>query len=122
MTREQLLSKVSKPRYQEVEIEGLGTVGIRQRTRLQESRRTFSLFDSNGKVDHSKVALQPFWSIVDQVMVDEKTPMFSEADVTMLAELPVGELDALFEAVSEFNGEVVDDQKKSDESSGSSES
>lgn len=122
LTREQLLSKVAKPRYEEVDVDGFGTIGIRERTRLQSSRRTFSLFDSRGNVDESKAALQPFWMIVDQVMVDENTPMFSESDVMTIANWPDGKADELFAAVQRFNEEVVDDPKKPEESSESSES
>ena len=121
MTREQLLGKISKPRYEEVEIDGIGTVGIRQRTRLQESRRTYSMFDSNGKINKERAALQPIYRLIDQVMIDESTPMFSEDDVYKLAEAPEGDLEGLFFAVQQFNSEVDDDPKKSDESTGSSE-
>lgn len=111
-----MLSKVGKPRYEEVEIEGLGTVGIRQRTRLQESKRMYACF-VNGRYDTGKAALEPFYRLIDQVMVDESTPMFSEDDVMTLANCPEGELDGLFAAVQQFNNEVVDDPKKQEGSS-----
>ena len=123
LTREQLLGKIGKPRYKEVEIDGIGVVGIRQRTRLQESRRTYAMFDSRGKVIQEKACLQPIYRIIDQVMVDESTPMFTDDDVYKLAEGPEGDwVEQLMEAVQDFNMEVDDDPKKSDESSGSSES
>ena len=121
LTREQLLGKAAKVRYEEVEIDGIGTVGIRQRTRLQESRRTFAMFDASGKFDNDKAVLQPFWRLIDQVMVDESTPMFSESDIATLGALPEGELDELFTAVQRFNSEVDDDPKKSVESEESGE-
>ena len=116
-----MLGKAAKVRYEEVEIDGIGTVGIRQRTRLQESRRTFAMFDASGKFDNDKAVLQPFWRLIDQVMVDESTPMFSESDIATLGALPEGELDELFTAVQRFNSEVDDDPKKSVESEESGE-
>lgn len=115
LTREALLAKVGKPRYEEVEIEGLGTVGIRSRTRLQATSRMFACMSENGKVDPRKQALQPIYRLIDQVMVDEKTPMFTDADVDLLAGMPDGELDELFAALQQFN-ETVEPAKKKDES------
>lgn len=122
MTRAQLLGRLRKPAYKEVDVEGFGRIGIRQRTRLQESRRTYAMFGDNGKVDQAKAALYDFYRIIDQVMVDETTPMFTDADVDLIANSAEGDLDELFAAVAKFNSEVDDDPKKSEESSESSES
>lgn len=122
MTRSQFLGKLRKPIYKEVEVDGFGTIGLKQRTRLQESRRTYAMFGDNGKVDQGKAALYDFYRIIDQVMVDENTPMFSDADIDLLANSAEGELDGIFAALAEFNSEVDDDPKKSEESSESSES
>lgn len=118
LTREAFLSKIAKPRYEEVEIEGLGTIGIRSRTRLQATSRMFACMDANGRVDPRKQALQPIYRVIDQVMIDEKTSMFTDADVELLGSMPDGELDELFAALQQFN-ETVEPTKKKGESTDS---
>lgn len=123
LTRAALLEKAKKPRYETVEIEGLGIVGIRQRTRLQESHRTYMMFDDRGKLIPKQRDMQPIYRLIDQLMIDEKTPMFSESDADELASMAEGELDDLFAAVQRFNNEVaIEEPKKTEELNATSES
>ncbi len=113
LTREQLLSK-AKARYEEVEIEGLGTVGIKSMDRAKVDLRASSWFDEDGKLIDEKFALRNIYMIIDQVMVDENTPMFSGEDLQLVSELDGTMLNPLISAVQQFNndGEPV---KKKDE-------
>ena len=79
LTREALLGK-AKPTYQTVEVEGFGTVGIRSCPELQRSRRISALFDAQGNLKEGHKELRRVYMIIDQVMVDEDTPMFTESN------------------------------------------
>ena len=121
LTKAALLGRARKPRYETVEIAGFGTVGIRQRTRLMGIQRAYSMFDDNGKVIERKRDMAPIYRLIDQLMVDEKTPMFSESDADELAALAEGELDELYAAVQVFNSSLPPEPKKTDASSDSNE-
>lgn len=113
LTREQLLNK-AKARYEKVDVPGLGTVGIRSLTRAKIDLRSSTWFDDQGNLIDEKFALRNVYMLIDQVMVDENTPMFSVDDISVVSELDGAMLNPLISAVQQFNndGETV---KKKDE-------
>ena len=123
LTKAALLEKLKKPRYEVVEVEGFGLIGIRQRSTFMASHRAFSIYDKHGELVERKRDLQHIYRLIDQVMVDENTPMFSESDADALASAAEGELDELHLAVLRFNSEIEPDpSKKKKDSSDTSES
>ena len=115
LTKEALLDKC-KARYEEVEVEGFGTVGIRSVSPVKQSLRTSSYFDDDGKFSEAEGAKRDIYKLIDQVMIDENTPMFTDADFSALDALDSAKLDPLFAAINIFNGV----QKKEDPSAPSS--
>ncbi len=119
LTREKLFKK-AKVRYQVVEVPGFGKVGIRSGGEVQRSRRAARMWDGDGNPIEESFAQRRVHAIIDQVMVDESTPMFSDKDAKDLGALDSNELDPLFAAITKFN--EVEDVGKKDVSSDSSES
>lgn len=119
LTREALFDK-GKPKYREVEVPGWGTVGIREVTQLLASRRAGQLFDDNGKLKNDVFALRNVYMLIDQLMVDESTPMFTEADVAELSDLGSAQVNSLLAVITNFNEEVT--PQKNEPSLDSSES
>ena len=111
LTREQLLNK-AKARYEEVDVPGLGTVGIRSLDRAKIDLRSSSWFDDEGNLIDAKFALRNVYMIIDQVMVDENTPMFSADDIDVVSGLDGAMLNPLISAVQEFNNEAEPVKKK----------
>ena len=103
LTKEQLLEK-AKPKFAWVEIEGFGKVGVRSWSQVQQSRRIALNTPEN----------LPAYQLIDQLMQDEETPMFTEADLAALNESDSGQLAPLFTAIEAFNGN--DPKKASGES------
>mgnify|MGYP005995834671 CR=1 FL=1 len=87
ITKQQLLNAV-KPKTKTIIVEGLGELLIR----------------STGEVQR---ALRRIHAIVDQVMADEKTPMFTEQEARELFDSDSHMLDKIYAAIVEFNGEEV---------------
>lgn len=110
LTRERLFEK-ARVRYEVVTVTGFGEVGIRSGGEVQRSRRAARMWDSEGNPVEESFAKRRVHSIIDQVMVDEKTPMFSDKDADDLGALDATELDALYAAIAKFN-EVEDTGKK----------
>lgn len=102
LTREKLFEK-AKLRYQVVDVPGFGKVGIRSGGEVQRSRRAARMWDSNGNPVEESFAQRRVHAIIDQVMLDESTPMFSEKDAKDLGALDSNELDPLFAAITKFN-------------------
>lgn len=123
LTREQLLAK-GKPTYEEVEVPGFGVVGIRQRSELKRMQRLRQLFKNkdSDEVDSQAADRRNVYAIIDQVMVDENTPMFTNADVETLSDMKEGTLDPLIVAINEFNERVDPEKKDTGESKDSSKS
>ena len=107
LTRSALLQK-TKLRYSEVEVEGIGTIGIRSITQLQLSRRYSSYNDKDGKFIPSEGVKAGVHKIIDQVCEAPGKPMFTDADFDEVAGMAADTVDALHAAIDEFNG----DQKK----------
>jgi hypothetical protein len=115
LTRDAILKKV-KGRFAFVEVEGWGRIGLRSMTEVQRSRRASQMWD-NEQLVQENVDVRRIHTIIDQVMVDEKTPMFTEADVAELREADPVILDELYAKIIEFNAPDEDAGKK-DESGG----
>jgi|DEB0MinimDraft_4_1074332.scaffolds.fasta_scaffold03861_9 hypothetical protein len=111
LTREQLLNK-AKARYEEVDVPGLGTVGIRSLDRAKIDLRSSTWFDDNGNLVEEKFALRNVYMIIDQVMIDESTPMFSAEDVSVVSALDGAMLNPLISAVQAFNNDGDSVKKK----------
>ena len=120
LTREALLEK-GKHRYAEVEVKDWGTVGIRSLSEFRRSARAAEMFSDEGEPDRDKAMRHRVWSIVDQLMVDENTPMFTNEDVPALLDADTYLVSTLYDAIVEFNGGELYQEKK-DESSHSSDS
>lgn len=115
LTREAVFDK-AKPRYEVVQVEGWGTVGIKSISEVQRSRRASRFWDQDGELNEDAATMRRVHSIIDQVMVDEKTPMFSESDAKQIGELDPIMLDQLYVAIMSFNS-TEEDAGKKDESS-----
>jgi len=110
LTRQFLLDQ-GKPKYAEVDVPGWGIVGIREVSQLLASKRAGQLFDDNGKLKDNVFALRNVHMIVDQLMENETTPMFTEADVPVLSELGASKLNPLLAVIANFNDEVTPQKK-----------
>ena len=104
LTREALFEK-ARPKYEEIDVPGFGRVGIRQRSELKRIQRINEQFDDSGNRVAKHNNLRRLYMLLDQVMVSESEPMFSESDVAELAELDGAKLDPLVAAVTAFNEE-----------------
>lgn len=111
LTREKLIEKC-KPRFEWVEVEGFGKVGIREPLELQRSRRVSRMFDRAGNHIEASKEMRRMHMIIDQLMVDEAAPMFAAGDkdaMEILSQLSSTQLDPIVAAIVKFNG---DDEKK----------
>jgi len=118
LTREALFEKAAR-RYEVVDVDGWGKVGIRSRSQVGKSRRETAMFDDDGKLIRSVYDMRQIHMLIDQLMVDETTPMFTESDVEALGELDGVKLEPLHAAVWLFN--ATEDPKKTDASNDSQE-
>ncbi len=90
-----------------------GTVGVRSCPQLESSMRWVTYTDQEtGKIIPEERAKGPIHEIIDQIMLDETHPMFTDADFEMLAELDADKLAHLLTAIRTFNDEV--EKKESD--------
>jgi len=111
LTREALKSLASKnqTRYEEVDVPGFGTVGLRSQTHVQRSRRLTQLYGGGEDVQ----AMFGIYRIIDQVYADKSTPMFLPEDAAWLGDTEDGFLDPLLAALDKFN-QKDEDPKKTD--------
>jgi len=120
LTREALLER-AKPRYEVVDVPGWGTVGIRTQLETKRARRAADHF-VNGKYQQDVADKRRAYMMIDQLMIDEETPMFQESDVEALASGNGAVYDELIYAIQQFNEEYDpenDPKKKLDESNDS---
>ena len=103
LTRE-LLIKKTRPRFAWVQVEGFGRVGLRSIDQLQASRRIYSAQTPDGKPIPGAEELVLVHRIIDHVMTDENTPMFSDADVELIQGMDADALGPLIQAIEEFAG------------------
>ena len=102
ITKQTLLDSCAL-RFEWVEIDGVGRVGIRSVPEVQLSRRRYMCLEEPHR------SLADVYMLVDQLMTDEQTPMFEEADADALGQLDGDRLDPYKQAVYAFN---APDQKK----------
>lgn len=115
LTREALLDK-TKLVYKEVDVPGFGRVGIRQQSEMKRMARTNQLFDKDGNVSDFHNDRRRAYLLVDQLMIDDQTPMFSEGDVEQLMEQGSDHFDMLVAAIKLFNNEIEPEKNESGES------
>lgn len=82
------------------DVPGFGDVWVRSCPEVQRSQRMSALFGKDGERMKS---LRRIHQIIDQVMADETTPMFTEKDVPELEQLDGAKLDGILAAVAFFN-------------------
>lgn len=112
LTREALLNS-AKIETETVKVAGFGSVKIRQQSELVRLRRESQLFDSRGNLVQKHQERRRVYHIIDQVMNEDETPMFTDDDVDDLLGLCSTKLDPLYVAIQEFNFRA--DPKKTDE-------
>ena len=104
LTRELLLDK-GKPRFAFVDVPHLGTVGIRSVSELRQSQRDSTFYDDEGRPREDIYSKTRAFAFVDQLMVDESTPMFSESDIPEILEMDVAIVRPLYQAIKDFNND-----------------
>lgn len=103
LTKAALFDKI-KPRCEQVDVPGFGKVFIRTCPNLKFTSRWVSYADpATGEIIAEERAKSSIHELIDQVYVDEKTPMFSDDDFETLAEGDPERLAPLNDAVREFN-------------------
>lgn len=112
LTREALLEK-GKPRYEEVTVEGIGVVGIRSVSELRQSQRDTAFYDDSGKPKVDIFEKTRAFAFVDQLMVDENTPMWEESDIEQILEMDKAITRPLYQAIKDFNNEEPAAKKES---------
>lgn len=110
LTRELLLNK-AKPKYEEIDLDGFGTIGIRSVTEFKRTTRASAMFKDDGSMNEAIAKKRRVYGIIDQVMVDESTPMFTDDDVEELMNADSYVIDKLYYAIQKFNGEDVAEKK-----------
>lgn len=108
LTREAFFQK-TKPRVETVDVEGFGQVMIKSVKPSVKSRRDATLMDSEGNLIDGYITSNQLFAIVDQVMVSENEPMFTDDDLPELREVDYHKLEPLIAAVARFN---APDEKK----------
>ena len=119
LTREALLEK-GKPRCEVVKVDGVGEVMIRSLTEVKRCIRERSYYDATGKLKPESLDDMRADAIMDQVMIDESTPMFTKDDRDQIKELDAVFTARLYDAIKAFNGEG--EAEKNDGSTGGQES
>lgn len=102
LTKQALLDK-AKPRYEEVEVAGVGTIGIRSISEFRQSQRDAKLYGQDGKITDEGLSRARAYELIDQLMADQKNPMFTEADLESILEMDAGVTRPLYQAVKDFN-------------------
>ena len=102
ITREQFL-QAAPQRYDTVHVEGFGVIGLRSVSEMQKSKRLAQRYAANGQMVPIQVATQDLYAIIDHVMIDESTPMFTDADLDLLGAMDSARLAPVFEAINAFN-------------------
>ena len=101
LTRESLLAM--KPEATKVEVEGFGTVYMKPLTEFQRSKRLADLYgENNDKQEDAKLKFR-INLIIDQVCDERCKPLFNEGDAKDLLAIEGSKLDALVNAISDFN-------------------
>ena len=118
LTRDEFIQK-AKRIYREVDVPGFGRVGLRQRPETSRMVEFLRYLDRNGNTNPEQAKFRRAHLIIEQVMIDENTPMFSADDIDMIGEMGSENLDQLFAAINQFNEEVDPNAKgESEDTSG----
>lgn len=108
LTKQQFLDHCAD-RFQFVPVPGFGDIGVRSVPKLTVSRREVSIRDpTTGAYVPEEWAKADIFALIDQIMVDEKTPMFTEADVDILGKLDAAKLAPFYDAIALFNSREPD--------------
>lgn len=109
LTKQALQDKI-KPTFRWVDVEGFGRIGVRTVPYVQAAMREASYSDpKTGYPIPEQAAMRGIHQLIDQVMVDEKTPMFTEEDETWLSVGDPTKMAPLFAAVDAID---ADEKKK----------
>lgn len=103
LTRE-ALRVAAKPRFEQIEIEGFGKVGIRSRSQVMAMKREASLYNPDGSPNHESMDLQAVYLIIDQICKTAEEPLFTDDDIEWLAASDASKLQPLIDAIIRFNG------------------
>lgn len=99
------LFEQAKPRFEWVDVPPFGKIGIRSVSRLRRTQRESSYRDpETGELIPAVLELAEAHVLIDQIMIDEQTPMFDESDAGAIGQLDAAKLGPLLEAVAVFNG------------------
>ena len=105
LTKQQFFEK-AKPTVEEIDVPDFGTVWVRSVPALTVARREVSARDSTtGGYADGQMELIEFYRLIDQVMMNETEPMFSEDDIDALSQVDDRMLAPYRYAVSTFNNE-----------------
>jgi predicted lipoprotein len=105
LTKSKLLAL--KPKAVKLEVKGLGEIWVKPLNELLRSRRLTELFGGKDGSQDPKVAeRRRAQMIVDQLCEDESgSSMFSQAEINDILQLDSIQLDALCDAIFNFNEE-----------------
>jgi hypothetical protein len=110
LTRESLLKL--KPEVEKITIKGFGDAYIKNQSELQRSKRMAQLFDKNGKPDFKEQMRSRVYSIVDQLCGKDGAPLFTEGDIKEIMALDSTQLDAVCDAIAEWNDSKLEKNDK----------
>ena len=103
LTKQQFLDNAAL-RFELVDVPGVGEIGVRSVPQLTVSRREVSVRDPvTGAYVPGEWEKVDVYALIDQIMVDENTPMFAEDDVEALGMLDAAKLAPFHQAVQLFN-------------------
>ena len=109
-----------KPVVETLEVEGIGPILVRTCPALQRSRRYAEATDSNGRYQAKSKELQYIHMIIDQLMEDEDTPMFTDKDADEIGQWDALYMECIVAALNEWNrkqeGKALGESNVSNES------
>lgn len=112
LTKAAFLKSLQCKEPEKVEIPGIGEVWLRANPQANLSRRHASYSDP------SQLACAAAHRLIDQVMLDPKTPMFTEEDTEAIQSLDSALLARVIDALDHFDG--YDQKKVNGQANGSS--
>lgn len=106
LTKQALMASLDR-KAEKVKLSGNREVWVRPVPEVVRCRRVAQLgeLDKDGKLDRAEMLSRDrAYSIIDQIMVDDKTPMFEDSDFDELVSKPSSSIDELVDAIKAFNG------------------
>ena len=127
MTRAALQNKC-KPTVEQIDVDGVGKILVRSCPALQKSRRYAESTDSQGRFNAKAKELQYIHMIIDQLMEDEDTPMFTDKDADEIGQWDSLYMESIVAAIGDWNrmqegkvlGELSDTSESLEETTDSS--